>query len=276
MKNDLMELKVLLTGRNRRIAMNIAEHLTEDRGYLVVKCPASKEALFQMVPIEMPQVVIICLGDETRETVKVFDVIKETANTDWMDIIVVTNTEDSKVFMEHTGLKKMYFLSRPVSLVALYSKLNEIEEKLEEYLKDGRSMMTEYINPNVEDKPKYKRKHILVVDDDTEQLMLIKEHLAEFYDVTVVKSGASALKYLEKHEVDLMLLDYIMPEMDGPEVFMRIRSSLQFSRLPVVFLTGVTEREKVIKTLVELKPQGYIVKPAKKSDIVAKIIDVLG
>ena len=276
MKNDLMELKVMLTGRNRRIAMNIAEHLTEDRGYLVVKCPASKEALFQMVPIEMPQVVIICLGDETRETVKVFDVIKETANTDWMDIIVVTNTEDSKVFMEHTGLKKMYFLSRPVSLVALYSKLNEIEEKLEEYLKDGRSMMTEYINPNVEDKPKYKRKHILVVDDDTEQLMLIKEHLAEFYDVTVVKSGASALKYLEKHEVDLMLLDYIMPEMDGPEVFMRIRSSLQFSRLPVVFLTGVTEREKVIKTLVELKPQGYIVKPAKKSDIVAKIIDVLG
>ena len=276
MKNDLMELKVMLTGRNRRIAMNIAEHLTEDRGYLVVKCPASKEALFQMVPLEMPQVVIICLGDETRETVKVFDVIKETANTDWMDIIVVTNTEDSKVFMEHTGLKKMYFLSRPVSLVALYSKLNEIEEKLEEYLKDGRSMMTEYINPNVEDKPKYKRKHILVVDDDTEQLMLIKEHLAEFYDVTVVKSGASALKYLEKHEVDLMLLDYIMPEMDGPEVFMRIRSSLQFSRLPVVFLTGVTEREKVIKTLVELKPQGYIVKPAKKSDIVAKIIDVLG
>ena len=276
MKNDLMELKVMLTGRNRRIAMNIAEHLTEDRGYLVVKCPASKEALFQMVPIEMPQVVIICLGDETKETVKVFDVIKETANTDWMDIIVVTNTEDSKVFMEHTGLKKMYFLSRPVSLVALYSKLNEIEERLEEYLKDGRSMLTEYINPNVEDKPKYKRKHILVVDDDTEQLMLIKEHLAEFYDVTVVKSGASALKYLEKHEVDLMLLDYIMPEMDGPEVFMRIRSSLQFSRLPVVFLTGVTEREKVIKTLVELKPQGYIVKPAKKSDIVAKIIDVLG
>lgn len=64
MKNNLMELKVMLTGRNRRIAMNIAEHLTEDRGYLVVKCPASKEALFQMVPIEMPQVVIICLGNE--------------------------------------------------------------------------------------------------------------------------------------------------------------------------------------------------------------------
>ena len=276
MKNNLMELKVMLTGRNRRIAMNIAEHLTEDRGYLVVKCPASKEALFQMVPIEMPQVVIICLGNETRETVKVFDVIRECANTDWIYIIVVTNTEDSKAFMKHTGLKKMYFLSRPVSLVALYSKLNEIEERLEEYLKDGRSMLTEYINPNATDPPKYKRKHILVVDDDTEQLMLIKEHLMEFYDVTVVKSGASALKYLEKHQVDLMLLDYIMPEMDGPEVLMRIRSSLPLSRLPVVFLTGMTEREKVIKTLVELKPDGYIVKPAKKSDIVAKIIDVLG
>jgi|GEM_PF-5059371 len=49
-----------------------------------------------------------------------------------------------------------------------------------------------------------------------------------------------------------------------------------YKDIPVVFLTGVSEKETVIKTLVELKPQGYILKPSKKSEIVAKIIDVLG
>ena len=55
----------------------------------------------------------------------------------------------------------------------------------------------------------------------------------------------------------------------------RLRNS-DYKDIPVVFLTGVSEKETVIKTLVELKPQGYILKPSKKSEIVAKIIDVLG
>lgn len=276
MKNELLEVKVMLTGRNRRIAMNIADHLVEDRGYMTVKCPAGKDALFQMVPLEMPQVIIICLGDESRDTVKVFDVLKECSNTDWMTIIVVANTEDAEIFRANTGLKKMFFLSRPVSLMALYAKLNEVEEKLEKIGDSGRSLLTEFINPNVPDNPKYRRKHVLVVDDDAQQLLQIKEHLAEFYDITLVKSGAAAFQYLEKHGVDLVLLDYMMPEMDGPEVYTRIRENPETIDLPVMFLTGVSERETVVKTLVELRPQGYIVKPAKKSEIVAKIIDVLG
>ena len=46
--------------------------------------------------------------------------------------------------------------------------------------------------------------------------------------------------------------------------------------IPIIFLTGVTEKMTVIETLTELMPQGYVVKPAKKSELVAKIIDVLG
>ncbi len=46
--------------------------------------------------------------------------------------------------------------------------------------------------------------------------------------------------------------------------------------LPIIFLTGVQEKEKVLHALLELKPHGYIVKPSKKSELVAKIIDVLG
>ncbi len=271
-----MQLKVIVTGRNRKIASDISGHLEKDRGYLVVKCAASKEALFEMVPVEMPNVIIICLGDETSDTVTVYDVLRECTNTEWITLIVVANNEDQKLFINETKLKKMYFLSRPVSLIALYSKLVEIEKKVKDDIENGRSQMTEFINPNADDGPLYKRKRILVVDDDPEQLAQIKEHLAEFYDVSVVRSGDAALKFLKKHEVDLMLLDYIMPNMDGPAVYEKVREMKETVDLPVVFLTGVSEKETVIETLVKLKPQGYIVKPAKKSDIVAKIIDVLG
>ncbi len=120
------------------------------------------------------------------------------------------------------------------------------------------------------------KKHILVVDDDPEQLTQIKEHLKEFYEVTLVASGKHVIKYLLRYHIDLILLDYLMPEMDGPQVLSRLRANDDYRDIPVIFLTGVAEKDMVIKTLVDLKPEGYVLKPSKKSDLVAKIIDVLG
>jgi CheY-like chemotaxis protein len=264
----------MVTGKNRKIASDISERLTEDRGYTVVKCAPGKEALFERVPAEMPHLIIICLGDETWETVSVFDVLKECTRMGGITIIVIANETDQKVFINHTKLERMFFMSRPVSLFALYEKLNEIEQKVDERMTSGSMLVEEYVNPHADDIPP--RKHILVVDDDSSQLLQMKEHLREFYEVTLVRSGESAIKYLTKHRVDLILLDYMMPVMNGPQVLetLRLMPALQF--IPVVFLTGVTEKDTVVKTLVELKPQGYIVKPAKKSEIVAKIIDILG
>ena len=168
----------------------------------------------------------------------------------------------------------MFFLERPVPLLALYEKLNEVEKKLEEAGGGSHGRLMEYVNPDAG--REHPRKHILVVDDDSEQLLQIKEHLKEFYEVTLLNSGKNVIRCLQRHEIDLILLDYMMPEMDGPDVLERLRGNSDYKDIPVVFLTGVSEKETVIKTLVELKPQGYILKPSKKSEIVAKIIDVLG
>ncbi len=269
-----MKIKIMLTGRNKRIAMDISEHLANDRGCYTLKCPAQKNALFEMVPSELPNVIIICLGDETSDTVKVFDILKECTKLGAVTIIVVANEADRVTFMNNTELERMYFLARPVSLFVLYDKLNEIEEKLEAEKEKSTTLLAEYINP-LADK-KYHRKHILVVDDDPEQLLQIKDQLSEFYEVTLVGSGKSVSRYLQRFKIDLILLDYLMPEMDGPEVFARLRANEDYKDIPVVFLTGVSEKETVIKTLLDLKPQGYVLKPSKKSEIVAKIIDVLG
>ena len=268
-----MELKILLTGHNRRISTDISDHLKNERGCFAVSCSPTKSALFTTVLSELPNVIIICLGDETKETVKTFDVLRECNRLGAATIIVVANDPDRATFINHTMLERIFFLARPVSLFALYDKLNEIEEKLEQEKECGRKLLTEWTNPVSTD---YSRKHILVVDDDPEQLSQIKEHLKEFYEVTLVTSGKNIEKCLQRYHVDLILLDYLMPEMDGPQTLALLRANSDFKDIPVIFLTGVSEKETVIKTLVELKPEGYVLKPTKKSDLVAKIIDVLG
>ena len=54
----------------------------------------------------------------------------------------------------------------------------------------------------------------------------------------------------------------------------KAREDEKYADIPVMFLTGMTEKNTVIRTLTELKPQGYIIKPSKKSELVGKIIDV--
>ena len=120
------------------------------------------------------------------------------------------------------------------------------------------------------------KKHILIVDDVTTNLRFIGELLKEEYSLSMARSGDQALKMLKKIDVDLILLDVKMPKMDGIDVMEQLSKDKNLGKIPVIFLTGVSEKETVIKTLVELKPEGYVLKPTGKSDLVAKIIDVLG
>ena len=81
-------------------------------------------------------------------------------------------------------------------------------------------------------------KCILVVDDSTTNLKFVESVLKDTYKLILVKSGEKALQYLVKNTVDLVLLDILMPEMDGFETFEKIKS-LELNRdVPVVFLTA--------------------------------------
>ena len=79
---------------------------------------------------------------------------------------------------------------------------------------------------------------ILAVDDDEMSLMMIERILGESYEIVKVTSGKDALAYLSEHTVDLVLLDYMMPENDGITVLRRIRETLETADLPVILLTG--------------------------------------
>lgn len=118
------------------------------------------------------------------------------------------------------------------------------------------------------------RMSVLVVDDDVRMLNVIKLYLQELYDVIVVPSGKLAIKYLAKKHADLVLLDYMMPEMDGPAVLHLIRDQSNCPNIPVLFLTGVSDKNRVLRGL-EFRPDGYLLKPVTRMNLLERVTEIL-
>ena len=114
------------------------------------------------------------------------------------------------------------------------------------------------------------RKHILIVDDDRNVLKLLKTTLSEKYEVTPMLNGKMAEKYLETKTADLILLDHEMPVESGLEVFQKIKAQKSQENIPVVFLTGTTDTEK-IKEILALHPKGYLLKPVDVDKLMTTI-----
>lgn len=104
------------------------------------------------------------------------------------------------------------------------------------------------------------KKQILVVDDDRNVLKMLKTALEQKYEVTSTLNGLIVEKILATKKIDLIVLDYEMPIMTGAEVFRKIKANKDYAKIPVCFLTGVTERKKVEEIML-LRPDSYLVKP---------------
>ena len=106
------------------------------------------------------------------------------------------------------------------------------------------------------------QKKLLLVDDDEIHLTAAEQLLKDEYEIFKAMSGKEALEFLDKSHIipDLILLDIIMLEMDGWEVFKRIKEIAQFKDVPIVFLTSVDEDGEKRKAIA-LGAAEYITKP---------------
>ncbi|MCR4735090.1 MAG: response regulator [Treponema sp.] len=116
------------------------------------------------------------------------------------------------------------------------------------------------------------RKRILIVDDEPMILKTIKSWLVTDYDVNMVTSGFAALDYLNKYPVDLVLLDYEMPGLSGPDVLSKIRFQNETKNLAVIFLTAKDDKSSVMNAL-EQKPDGYMLKTQSPDDLRKNLSD---
>jgi CheY-like chemotaxis protein len=114
------------------------------------------------------------------------------------------------------------------------------------------------------------KKSILIVDDDPSYLGLVREWLREKYKVSMASSGLQAIKWLGKNKADLILLDHEMPVTSGPQVLEMLRSEEDTKNIPVMFLTGKSDKESVM-SVVALKPEGYFLKTISKGELIDKL-----
>lgn len=114
------------------------------------------------------------------------------------------------------------------------------------------------------------KKSILIVDDDPSYLSLVREWLKDTYKISVVTSGIQAIKWLGKNKADLILLDYEMPVTSGPQVFEMLRSDEDTKDIPIIFLTGKSDKNSVL-SVVALKPNGYFLKNVEKTELLDKL-----
>ncbi len=113
---------------------------------------------------------------------------------------------------------------------------------------------------------------ILVVDDDVSLLIQAEELLGDDYLVSLANSGEKAIEFFRKGgDADIVLLDVLMPKMDGFQVFQEIKKINRLSDVPVIFLTSLTQDESEIKAL-EIGGSDYIRKPFNENVLKSRVM----
>ena len=115
-----------------------------------------------------------------------------------------------------------------------------------------------------------RKKSILIVDDDSSYIQLLREWLKDSYRVGMAKSGLQAITWLARNSVDLILLDYEMPVINGLQVFEMLKSETISKNIPVMFLTGKSDKETIMRVM-ELKPAGYMLKNLTKMQLLSHL-----
>lgn len=285
--------RVLFTGSGTYVIDDLMRRIPAT--FQLEKCPATDVLLANALKNFHPHIIIACLSNESRQTLRMFSLLEDSPEYINLLLLVIGNKEDCTLFENNIFHKNIRFFVRPLDSDRFLNTLNEylncgIEEaqriqdkqqKDDEELKADTLAQTELAIAQQALMEKIElltrahgRKTILVVDDDVRMLNIIKLYLQDLYEVVVVPSGKLALKYLSKKSADLVLLDYLMPIEDGPAVLQQIRETSPHSNIPVVFLTGVDDKDLVMKGL-KFRPNSYLLKPVSRAILLERVTEIL-
>jgi two-component system, OmpR family, response regulator len=122
------------------------------------------------------------------------------------------------------------------------------------------------------------KKKILVVDDEQAMTRMLKRNLEATgrYDVRAENSGAAGVAAAREFQPDLILLDVMMPGVDGGEVAAQIKEDKRLANIPVVFLSAIVKKEETQPTGGNIGGLTFLAKPVKFDDLITCIENQLG
>jgi CheY-like chemotaxis protein len=122
------------------------------------------------------------------------------------------------------------------------------------------------------------RKKILVIDDETSLTRMLRKNIEATgkYEVKEVNSGAQAYASAKQFQPDMILLDVMMPDMDGGAVAAQIQGDENLKHIPIVFLTAIVQKGETEDTGGNIGGRTFIAKPVKLDDLITCIEQKLG
>lgn len=235
--DDIITLEI-----HRKYLENLHKVYTFDNG---------SEALAQ-IPDMKPDVILLDIempGMDGFEFLKKLRVMKDCAE---IPVIGVTGQGDKITVLRFIGEGADAYLMKPVEKQLLVEKVSEVLEKSNE---------------------QRNKKKVLLVDDEPESLLFYKSALEGDYSVVTLNSSKLALEYLQKYVPDLIILDYQMPLFNGRALYQMISKMERLAEVPVVFLTGTTEKE-VLLECAAMHPRAVVLKSTGKEGLLEKVRDI--
>ncbi len=248
-KGSLMDKRVLLIGVQKSFMVNAIAVGLQKNNYQVETVGPSADSIDNLP--DRPNIYVLYLGDLTADEAPLFTYLNEHIDTERFLLYLVGSKEELSIAMSIIGKEKV-----------TETYLRPLDVKL---LADHLNMVVDYsaVDESL-------RKKVLIIDDDGAMLRMMKTWLSVKYHVYMASSGKIALTFLEQTPVDLVLLDYEMPVMSGPEVLKAMRAHSKLKDIPVIFLTAKDDKESVMK-VVSLKPAKYLLKSMPKEKLIGAI-----
>ena len=188
-------------------------------------------------------------------------------NGDLSDSVEIKNADGLKKEISHLKQDGMqHFRTAAESTQPLKQWAHELKQECEPLMESARALnaMAESI-----------RSTVMVVDDDEFQRKIIGQLLqAENYQLIFATDGVDALNILRKTRPDIILMDVMMPDMDGMEATRRLKAIPHFAKTPVIMITGKSEGNVVIDSL-KAGASDFVVKPFDRATLLAKIAHAL-
>jgi CheY-like chemotaxis protein len=122
------------------------------------------------------------------------------------------------------------------------------------------------------------KKKILVVDDEASLTRMLRRNLEATgkYEVREENSGAHAYKTAREFQPNMIILDVMMPDVDGGDVAAKIQDDESLKHIPIVFLTAILKKEEAESTGGKIAGRTFLAKPVKVDDLIACIEKNLG
>lgn len=251
--------KILLIGELNQTVGNLNKYLAGRFDTQV--CSDSLELVKGMTKVSTPELVVVCLVGVGGLDNRILDFFQSWEEK--VPVLLIGTEEECKHFKSYYD-EQFDYMVRPITQSQIIQKCREmlklVEGKNEEKEDDLAGELQE-------------RKKLLVVDDSAVLLRSVKSILEKDYDVLVATSGEKGLRLAKKKQPDLIVLDYEMPEMNGKQMLEEIRQDEELKDIPVLFLTGVADKEHIAMVL-GLNPIGYLLKPIAQDRLMEEIAKV--